>query len=400
MGSGLKAGLARVDITPEPGCEMAGMGKGNFATGIGDPLFARTLVLNDGQKTVALIAVDLIGMDTWITARVRAEMADEVDCLMVSASHTHYGPCARFILPYPEREPGYEKDLVSKLVEGIREAKANLTRAKVYAGKGRLGEAVNRRVKMLDGSLYPLGKLAHVEHLADGPVDTEVGVVRFGDEKMRAVGTFYNYAAHPICLWARSCHISADYPGAASAQLEHETGAVALFTNGGCGNIAPQKQMTGSQRAHQLGTNLAQEVLKTFTICEPIPATRLGFQSVLLPLPVRREIAEKWDMHERVRNVETVEGELNVCAFGEVALVGVPGEAFVEMALEIKERSPFKYTYLLYITNDDLLYIPTPQSYDQGGYEVSVAVLGPQAFGMLVEEAVRILNGLKADLAT
>src|SRR5262245_61232345 len=57
---GLRADVARVDITPPPGVELWGhSNRSGPATDTLDPLFARVLVLDDGRQMVALITLDL-----------------------------------------------------------------------------------------------------------------------------------------------------------------------------------------------------------------------------------------------------------------------------------------------------------------------------------------------------
>lgn len=398
MATPLQAGVSRVDITPEPGGFLFGHSSNIVSEGVHIPLFARTLVLEDEEKVVALVAVDLVGVDWEVMEPLRAELGGDLEGLMVSASHTHYGPCTCGIFQ-AAHDSAYTESLVARLAEGVREAKAATAPVQVAAGRAALEEAVNRHIRMPDGSYCPVGKVALAERHADGPLDTEVGVIRFehaGEPGSRALGVVYNWTAHPICVYYRTPLISPDYPGVASRQIEKETGAVALFTNGASGNVTVKKQVTGIERAHQVGTALAQEVFRSFIACEPLAnADRIGFESVTLDLPVRREIAEKRGLHQRVRNTDVVETELSVLALGDVALVGIPGEPFVEMALEIKRRSPFEYTYLLECTNDNLIYIPTPRAYEEGGYEANKAMVAPQAFTILVEESVKALNRLK-----
>ena len=59
ISASLKAGAARVDITPPAGVPMWGFAKrASPATGSLDPLFARVLVLEAGEKRLALVTLD------------------------------------------------------------------------------------------------------------------------------------------------------------------------------------------------------------------------------------------------------------------------------------------------------------------------------------------------------
>lgn len=56
----LKAGVAKVDITPQPGLRLWGFeSRKSPATGTRDPLYARVLVLEAGDARLALVALDL-----------------------------------------------------------------------------------------------------------------------------------------------------------------------------------------------------------------------------------------------------------------------------------------------------------------------------------------------------
>ena len=110
----LLAGAARVDITPPPGQPMAGFpmiqtktpgapadmsdyfGRQGVAAGVHDPLYARALVLDDGQRAIAIVAVDLVVVTADFTAAIRNAVHEAIgiqpDHLMIAASHTHAGP--------------------------------------------------------------------------------------------------------------------------------------------------------------------------------------------------------------------------------------------------------------------------------------------------------------------
>jgi neutral ceramidase len=67
-------------------------------------------------------------------------------------------------------------------------------------------------------------------------------------------------------------------------------------------------------------------------------------------------------------------GDLQVLRIGEdAALVGVPGELFSEIGLELKRRSPLPNTMICGYSNGTLGYIPSRKAVQEGGYEVSDA---------------------------
>ena len=87
--------------------------------------------------------------------------------------------------------------------------------------------------------------------------------------------------------------------------------------------------------------------------------------------------------------------ELQVIRLGTTALVGIPAEPFAEIGARVKERSPFATTFFSGYTNGMTAYLPVPEAYDEGGYEVWMTPFAPEAASIVVEESVTLLNELK-----
>jgi len=66
---------------------------------------------------------------------------------------------------------------------------------------------------------------------------------------------------------------------------------------------------------------------------------------------------------------ETVELPLQVFRIGEVGLMGLPVEAFVEIGLELKAKAPFKRPIPVSMANGYSGYLPTVEQHRLGGYE-------------------------------
>src|SRR5690242_18464748 len=89
----LKAGVARVDITPTTLMQMYGYAnrKCGPANGTHDPLFAKVLVLATGESRMAIVTLDLGSI---VSQNLEREVAAKlgIPVLLLSASHTHSGP--------------------------------------------------------------------------------------------------------------------------------------------------------------------------------------------------------------------------------------------------------------------------------------------------------------------
>src|SRR5215471_3378829 len=92
-----KAGAARRDITPHEPLPMWGYGARHDALSVGtlDPLYAVALVIQAGDKKIAIVGLDLGRAPAErslqnIRKRIKAEAGIEYS--MIAGSHTHHGP--------------------------------------------------------------------------------------------------------------------------------------------------------------------------------------------------------------------------------------------------------------------------------------------------------------------
>jgi hypothetical protein len=76
----------------------------------------------------------------------------------------------------------------------------------------------------------------------------------------------------------------------------------------------------------------------------------------------------------------------------EVAIWSAPLELFVEVANEVRDRSPFPYTFYFGYSNGWLGYLLTEAAWEQGGYETSVSPFTPSAAKDLTEAVVNYLQ--------
>ena len=109
LGATLKAGVARVDITPPAGVPMWGYTLRD-STGTLDPLYARVLVLEVGEKRLALLTLDLgrcFGHDSLQHLRAAVRQSSGITYLLAAASHTHSAPVVQDT--YRNGIPAWEK---------------------------------------------------------------------------------------------------------------------------------------------------------------------------------------------------------------------------------------------------------------------------------------------------
>ncbi|HEV8324671.1 MAG TPA: neutral/alkaline non-lysosomal ceramidase N-terminal domain-containing protein [Myxococcota bacterium] len=167
----LRAGTARVDLTPALGLALAGHSlTSGHAQGAWGRLFATVLVIDDGKaERVALVAADLHTGTRWLAERVAALVAPatgvRVDRLFLGASHTHRGPghdYANRVFDSVVSTPlgsGFDLDtseaLAQALAVGVRDACARLAPARVgYGSFAAWGLAWNRSYRAAVRNLH------------------------------------------------------------------------------------------------------------------------------------------------------------------------------------------------------------------------------------------------------
>ncbi len=85
---------------------------------------------------------------------------------------------------------------------------------------------------------------------------------------------------------------------------------------------------------------------------------------------------------------------------GDLGIVGLPGEIFVEYGLQIKSRSPFARTMSIELANDYIGYCPTDLALAEGSYETQLARSAKAASGTeqaMVDTAVDVLTQLAGE---
>jgi hypothetical protein len=416
-GAVLRAGAARIDYTPR-GPQLPG----NF-TAVLDPIFVRTLVLDNGSSRAALVAVDAGAIPSDLYAKVSARAAAELEIpasqLLISASHTHSVP---FRL-----DAGVEE----MILRGLRDSISRLQPARLAWGTGFSYINVNRdRIdpktqRWWEGPNY------------DGPSDKTVAVVRVETTGGTPIAVYYNYAVHGVITGTLDM-ISGDIPGAASRYVEESLGggAVALFASGAAGDQNPiyfnqtyelreiriadyaqrgedisnamppggqgldrdnarvQLLMDQQKRMNEtLGQMLGEAVLHVMR--EGLEKSRGGATlrgaqaSVSCPARQRTDSGRAGAAGTYVDAGEVAIG-LGALRIGDVYIGAVNAEVYTAIAQRLKRESPFKHTMLSTLTNGmaQTGYIPSDEAF---GYNV-FTVLSSRLKAGCAEK--RIVDGL------
>jgi neutral ceramidase len=399
-----RIGTASRSITPAAGLVMSPTTARPFgAIGTHDPLELKVLTLEPAHgDPLAILALDLIGTDSAFTQRLRQAVTTRVgqpwgNHLVVACTHTHSAPAT---LPGSQLglvDAGY-LDLVEEMAaEAMEEALAT-----AHTGSLRFGTA-------------PEPNVAHNRRDPHGPVDHQVSVLRAENRRGEVISLLVSYACHPTVLAPTNYLYSADYPGVVRRTLEQIYGGTALFLTGCAGQINVGHSSTDSfsgqamqsrqfDRVRQLGRLVAASASRAAELSTPCAhRASLVQQIVELPLqdpPGPQEVAQLRQQWQAERMQAASQGHslemidrllawseqvnlaspqtsvaVEVQAYGlghQHSLVFLPGESFVETALEIQQACGVPSLVASYC-NQVVGYIPHPTAYPQGGYEVEQA---------------------------
>jgi neutral ceramidase len=354
----LRAGVARIDITPPAGHAMGGYASRTAgATGTHDPLYATVLVLESGDTSLALVTCDL---RSFVSTRV-GEVAQSkfgITHTVISVSHTHSGP-----LTWEARTPWYTA-AEDKMVQAIGEARQSLFPARIAAATGQIYLGFNRR-KAAGGRAVMWWRNA--EKLPSHPLDPALNVIRIQDQDQKTRAVLVNYACHPSVLGPDNLQYSADYPGAMKRYVESQTrGALCLFVQGGAGDINPYRDKepvknAGFQAVEEMGGELGRQVLRVLERARPVADSTLRLTSEIL------EVKNRWKPEERIP-IGITAGVIG----NAVCFLALPGEPFVEHQLTFRAKSecatPLLFGYSYSAGGVWAGYLPTIQAAVEGGY--------------------------------
>ena len=431
-------GVAETDITPPVGISSNPWGKSSSAlsTGVHRPLTATAVALL-GERTRFLVGLDI----GWIgchecdvvnfRGRVVRELGIEIDDLLVNLSQTHKGP--PFCIHEALREgkefvPAFIEKTISSVIEICRKAQESAREVDITWGYGKCSLGTVRDLPV--GDQIVVGFNPELE-----PDDTLV-VGRVTDRAGRAVATLVNYGCHPTSVGWGSSLISPDYVGKAREIVESATGAPMLFLLGACGNVAPKIQYAADVSvADKNGEILGYSTLATLSGMLP-PATEYRFTEVITsgsnlggwdPVSIEpnsqisskkvlaklrhkellneEQMRERWApltatesfLNFRIRKqfemrIDYVQGDGTVLhpiwfwRLGDAVVVAHCGEAYLEMARELRRRNPGLMLLFLDMTNGPgYIYVPTQIAYEQNTYQSQQSLLAPGGFEEMLE---------------
>ncbi len=430
----LKLATFDVDATPPLGAPMAY-----------DPvrrvdeltLRCRGIVLLGAGEPIVLCAVDWIGIANGGQDAFRDALAQAAGTtrqrVAVHALHQHDAPGCDFtaeriihelgLANYGRSDGDFHRQVMERTAEAIRRGLPSAQPVThVGFGVADVQEvASNRRILGTDGKVravrYTATKDAALRAEPVGVIDPQVSLISFWNDEAPVAALSY-YACHPQSYY-RTGVPSPDFPGIARfirGQAEPET--LHVHFNGAGGNIGAGKYNDGAKENRlTLATRLADGMQQAWTSTEKSPLTpqNVGWQVIPVQLapathlkrsqliadlqtePARGYIskADQLAWLERCEMGELI--DIACLRLGQVRILHMPGELFVEYQLAAKQMRPDLHVAMAAYGEYGPGYIGTAVAYEEGGYETgpNASNVSPAAEQVLMDAMRELLGSEK-----
>lgn len=415
----MKCGFAREIITPKVGVPLCGYFDPRPNDGAFDELYIRVLALETADGGMcAILSADVCFIANNLIERCKAEMAkagiDWADQVLFSATHSHTAP-------YPDRFFGDDPDeewlqtFAERSAAAVKRAVANLQESEFCTGKTFCDTlAFNRRYWMKDGSVVTNpGKLNPEIVKPEGTVDYSIPMLAWKvGGKLAAL--IVNIVNHTDTIAGNT--VSADWPGRMEREIQNQLGydMPVITLIGASGNInhfdnSTDRDQASFEEAKRIGKEYAAKIVPALADLKTVGSAGIKLVSDKITIPytvitdeevakAKEVLAKPFDPNEEAEMTASglARGEGPVARFfadqlltfrescvgarefrllsiqfgDQAAIVTLPGEPFTEIGLAIKAASRFETTVVSALSMGECGYIPLPECFGRGGYEI------------------------------
>ena len=370
----LRAGAAKVDITPADYTKLTTLWEVPY-TGVHDPIYARAIVVSNGETSAAIVAVDTVEITDGapFVARIAKETGIPSANIILTATHNHSAPMLALVNVEGQRKAGpggaaYIAKVSDDLVTAVKQAQSNMRPARIGVGSGTADININRDVLTQHG--YGYGR----NH--SGPSDKTVWVIKLEALSGDPIAVLVNYAVHPTIVGMRNSLLTAELPGATSRFIEehYRNKAVALWTIGPAGDQHPIISTDGDDAEKDfkavdvLGQILGEEAVSVADAMDPKTMSsqpRIQAAERFVTCPGKIAITGPRPEGElKITDTDPVHFRLGALMIGNIAVTSVSAEVYTKIYWELRQQSPFTNTIMLTLANGRAGYVPDDASYD------------------------------------
>ena len=434
----LKAGFARVDMTPPLGTPLAGYYEARYADGVLDPLELNALAMSDGEETILVITADtlIIRMDVCNMLREMIEERTGVpaDHILIQSLHPHTsvrvgGKVEKGGVVLADQ--AYLDIFYRKFCDVAKMAVDDLSEASYGTAMEHAVEDISfvRRYFLKSGKLVTNPGGIPVEELDRHAArsDNNVRLVKFVREGKKDIA-LVNFATHPDTIGGTK--ISADWPGFVRrfVEAEHEQ-AYCILTNGFQGDTNHYnffKGKDGCKKGYKQSEHMGRVIADTVNLIWDKTETHeehgvyAEMRHVFNKCSTRGEehyeecrafyvryksgdysvkkTPSGIDLPEAARIARIPEQPvyhkipITVLGMGKIAFFGLGGEPFTEYGYIAREGNPDKFVLTATCANGGEGYLPSQQAFEQGGYEVVTSNFTPNLEKDIVAASMEMLK--------
>jgi hypothetical protein len=403
----LRAGVAKVAITPAADEFPYANGGDRDFVGVHDDVYARALLLDDGATQVAIVLVEVTKIPA--PEELKGVIAQELHIpnanILLAATHTHIVPLFSFHSSTPSAAERREIErLNAGALQAVKQARARMEPARIAFGRGQGWVNVNNGEQIGAKSYDP-----------KGPSDKTLDVLRIDSLGGGPIALLVNYASHAEVMFRSitkndGFEVSGDFPGAVSAILESlpDAAPVVLYSPAAEADqltLFKSLQPAGRLPAKDEGAGgwalldvqarrLAASVMEILAGMKPgVSQVRIEAAAGIATCP-----GQRMHMDQKTSEISTeprppVEIPLNVVQINDIVLAGVGGDVASEIGMAFKASSPYAQSTLISMTAGAVGYIMSDASYEHPGHGVMGSPLQPHCAKQAVTEGlVRMID--------
>ena len=423
---GIKAGAAKVNITPPYGTIINGDFLPMYAQVIHDSLYSKALVFDNGQQRFAFVVVDNMTLDVDLINDAKEIIFKNTgltpEQVMISCTHAH-STGSVIETATVQADMSYRLVMPGKIAMSVSLALENLQPAKIAWGHTDVPKYVScRRWYMKPGypMISPFGDTDKVwmnppagsEYLDKpvSPTDPQVGYLAVKTLDDRWISILANYSTHYSGVPGNT--ISADYFGEIDVQLRSKlhTGDkfVGIMSNGTSGdvntfdfNLNKNYPEDNYEKIRMMANEITDSILVSLKGADwsenPVFRTAFAESRVERRLPSPEVLARSVELVRttdftklgttdkasddisRLYALDVVKIDaympkqfslpVQAIRIGEGTIGTMPGEMFAETGLKLKKEAPCKYYFSVCLANAMVGYVPPPEQFQLGGYE-------------------------------
>jgi len=345
---------------------LAGFGTGRPAASVNDPIWARAVVFEQGETSLGIVALDLVGWfndDVEATREMAKEQGLDLDYILVAATHQHEGPDTVGMWGERIGKTGYEEEYAAFVRQSTVDA--------LSAAITDLREVGTMKVGHVDSRAYSEKGTRNLVRDSRDPIviDERVNAALFSDKAGETITTLVNWGNHPEALSSKNTALTSDYSHYLREGLENgvewETyqrdglGGTSIYLNGTVGGLMTPLGITVTDpdgidhsnsdfaKARAIGELVADMALDAIEEGDTVESPNLafeqsvvmhpidnwGFQAMFLSGVLDRETFG-WDSSQIISedNVPELKTEIARLQVGPMRMLSIPGELFPELA--------------------------------------------------------------------